>query len=398
MEPAMTLRALTLSVMTVLFPPAALAGPVGPVIQINQFTAGDQQLPAIARNGAGDVVVAWDSVGQDGSLNGIYARRLGANGLPRGDEFVVNTFTDNRQTAPRVAIDAAGNFVVGWISNSQTTVGIGVYLRRFAANGTPLGSEIKVDLPRPSSAHFDLAMNASGSFVVVWADKQKLGGFNALDVQTIRGQLFETNGQPRGPSFEIYAGNLVIARAPSVAMNASGDFAVTWFVGPEAIYARRFDAGGQALGNAFRVNALGRMPSVDRPRIAMSAEGGFAIAWETFREDFGENGVYARRYDAAGRALGPVFRAGQGLLRNPALAFDAGGRLMVVAHGLGIRAQAYDAAGQVLGGEFRVDEAADAGDVLFAAVAAGVSDFSVAWQQREAGAARELRLRRGLPD
>lgn len=395
----MTLRTLLLSALSLLLvQPAALAGPVGPVVQVNQFTVGDQQLPAIARNGAGEVIVAWDSVGQDGSLNGIYARRYGADGLPRGDEFPVNVFTDNRQTSPRVAIDEAGNSVAAWISNSQEAIGIGVYARRFAADGTPLGGEIRVDLPRPSSAHFDLAMNGAGNFVVVWADKQKLGGFNALDVQTIRAQLFEASGQPRGPSFEIYAGNLVLARAPSVAMSAAGGFAVTWFVGPEAIYARRFDAGGQALGNSFRVNALGRLPAVDRPRIAMSADGAFAIAWETFREDFSESGVYARRYDAAGRALSTVFRVGQGLLRNPALAYDGAGCLAVVAHGQGIRLQSYDVHGTALGPETRIDDAADPGTSLFTAIGGGLAPgFVVAWQERGTVNARDVRMRGHAP-
>ncbi|HSW15479.1 MAG TPA: hypothetical protein VLI06_21705 [Solimonas sp.] len=379
-----------------LWPFAAVsATPLGPPQQVNQFSTGDQQLPAVAANAAGDIVVAWDSVGQDGSLNGIYARRYGADGLPRGDEFRVNLRSDNRQTAPRVSIDDAGNFVVAWISNSQDQVGIGIYARRFAASGAPLSGEIRVDMPRPSSAHFDLSMNGAGAFVIAWADKQKVGGFNSLDVQTIRAQLFDPAGAARGPSFEAYTGNLIVARAPSVAMNAVGGFVAAWFVGPEGIYANRFDAAGNKLGQAFRVNPLGRSPAVDRPCVALQTDGGFTVVWETLLADFTENGVHARRYDAAARALGPNFRVGTGLLRNPVVACSTDGICTVVAHGNGIRMQSYGVAGNSLGPEQRVDNAASVRVPLFAAVATGATGgLLIAWQQQEAATGREVLLRR----
>src|SRR3546814_18947425 len=60
-----------------------------------------------------------DSDGQDGSVDGVYARRYDAQGMPRGGEFLVNVTTRNRQYAPRIAIDGSGGFVVVWLSNSQ---------------------------------------------------------------------------------------------------------------------------------------------------------------------------------------------------------------------------------------------------------------------------------------
>ena len=92
---------------------------------VNQFTSGDQQLPAAAGDAAGNSVIAWDSFGQDGSLSGIYARRLDSAGNPLGAEFRVNTRTDNRQTNPAVAMNADGRFVVAWNSNGVNGVGLG---------------------------------------------------------------------------------------------------------------------------------------------------------------------------------------------------------------------------------------------------------------------------------
>jgi hypothetical protein len=52
-------------------------GVPGNEFQVNSNTAGQQFLAALDADEVGNVVAVWDSVGEDGSLNGIYARRYG---------------------------------------------------------------------------------------------------------------------------------------------------------------------------------------------------------------------------------------------------------------------------------------------------------------------------------
>src|SRR5215218_5204897 len=78
----------------------------------NQFLDNIQSRPAVAADGRGNFIVAWQSSGQDGSGFGVYARRYRPDGAPEGDEFLVNTRTADNQQAPSVAADADGNFVV----------------------------------------------------------------------------------------------------------------------------------------------------------------------------------------------------------------------------------------------------------------------------------------------
>jgi hypothetical protein len=52
----------------------------------------------------GDFVVTWQSYGQDGDADGIYAQRYNALGVPQGGEFRVNSTTANFQTTPSVAM------------------------------------------------------------------------------------------------------------------------------------------------------------------------------------------------------------------------------------------------------------------------------------------------------
>ena len=56
----------------------------------------------------GDFVVAWSSMGQDGSLSGAYAQRYRADGTMVGCEFRLNSTTNNNQLCPRLASTRTG--------------------------------------------------------------------------------------------------------------------------------------------------------------------------------------------------------------------------------------------------------------------------------------------------
>src|SRR4051812_24139351 len=103
------------------------AAPIGPEFGVNTFTSFTQNSPAMAVDGDGDFVVAWQSTNQDGDGYGIYAQRYSAagqalprpTGVPAGQgagEFRVNTATAQVQKQPSVAIDAGGDFVIAWQS------------------------------------------------------------------------------------------------------------------------------------------------------------------------------------------------------------------------------------------------------------------------------------------
>src|SRR5256885_611414 len=94
----------------------ALAQPFGlsgPEFRVNSYTTFDQSLPAVAVDGAGTAFAAWVSNGGlDGHNFGVFARRFASNGVPLGTDFRVNTFTTDDQFAPAVAAIGTGGFVV----------------------------------------------------------------------------------------------------------------------------------------------------------------------------------------------------------------------------------------------------------------------------------------------
>src|SRR5687768_10535222 len=60
------------------------------------------------------------SYAQDGSSEGIFGQRFAATGSPVGTEFRVNTSTAGSQFKPAIASGVAGNFVVTWDAYTGT--------------------------------------------------------------------------------------------------------------------------------------------------------------------------------------------------------------------------------------------------------------------------------------
>ncbi|MGV3526475.1 MAG: hypothetical protein ACO1RX_19815 [Candidatus Sericytochromatia bacterium] len=107
----------------------------GNAFQVNTYTSGYQSNVEIAMDTSGDFVISWQSVPEDGSTNGVYARRYNAAATAQGTPFRVNTMTSGSQSAPDVAMDDDGNFVIIWSTEGQDGNGSGVYAKRYAANG-----------------------------------------------------------------------------------------------------------------------------------------------------------------------------------------------------------------------------------------------------------------------
>ncbi len=58
----------------------AWAGAGGGEFQVNTYTANDQADPSVGMDPSGNFVIAWHSLGQDGSGPGVYAQRYNGDG------------------------------------------------------------------------------------------------------------------------------------------------------------------------------------------------------------------------------------------------------------------------------------------------------------------------------
>jgi hypothetical protein len=119
--------------------PFSTAAIGGTVQRVNTFTFGDQYAPKVAATGT-DYFVVWNSLGQDGSCEGVYGQTLHSDGTPWGGERLINTTVINGQIHPTIASDGAGRFLVAWSSFVGGSGGFDLFAQRFAKYAPPLAA------------------------------------------------------------------------------------------------------------------------------------------------------------------------------------------------------------------------------------------------------------------
>ena len=204
---------------------ASSGAPLGAPFRVNTYTMVVQgSPPSVTADPSGKFVVVWQSTTQGGPGEGVFGRRYASSGAALGGEFRVNTYTLGSQGRPSVAADAAGNFVVVWQSLTQDGSSEGIFGQRFASSGAPIGPEFRVntyttsDQLRPSAA-----ADGAGNFVVLWQSLSQDG--SGLGVF---GQRYAGSGVPLGPEFVVNTYTMAAQAVPSVAADSFGNFVVAW--------------------------------------------------------------------------------------------------------------------------------------------------------------------------
>ncbi len=293
-------------------------------IHVNRTLRGAQYRPAVAVAADGSAWVAWESTGQDGSGSAIVARRLGADFAPVGGEIAVNVVRQDDQSSASVTTDSRGRALIVWSSSRPTAGTAAIRGRLFAADGRPLGSEIRLS----DGARDDLptVVGLPGDrFLVVWARRDSNDGHYG-----IYGRLIEAGGEVRG-------GELVLAPSaaraqiePAVAADASGRFAVAWLAEQQAGYdvvVRRFGAGGEPSSEAQLIAEAGSGWK-SGVAVAMAPDGRFAVSYNSDGPDGDGEGVYAQFFAADGRWT-ETRRVNQATRGDQAAALASGARRSV---------------------------------------------------------------------
>jgi hypothetical protein len=225
--------------------------PFGPDFQVNVGTTGQQVPAGVAADPAGNFVVAWFTDRNGGAY--VLGRRYDSAGVPLGGEFQINTNTleDVGSGGGAVAADAAGNFVVVW------TVGdffdADVVARRFDAAGAPLGGVFQANtFTNDGQLRPRVAMEPAGGSLIVWSI------FDDSPAQEVEGQRYDAAGTPMGSEFQVntYTTNGKIAG--DVAFDGLGNFMVTWTSSSQdgdaaGILARRNKPEWQVRGKKMRL-------------------------------------------------------------------------------------------------------------------------------------------------
>ncbi len=267
----------------------------GTEFQVNTHTSDDESSADVCCDAVGNFTVVWDGR-FDGDYGGVFGQRFASNGAFRGTEFQVNTYTPGYQQDPAVCCDASGDFVVVWESTDMQDGDVGgVFGQRFASTGAVRGLEFQVNTyTSGDQQRADVCCDVAGNFAVVWDSLQDGDNYGVF------GQRFESNGAPRGVEFQVNTYTTRDQDNPSICCDANGDFVVAWeSLDPdgdqEGVFARRFTR-GVFSSSEFQVNTY-TTGDQDSPAVACDAEGNFVIVWDGDDKDGDHGGVFGQRFE-----------------------------------------------------------------------------------------------------
>jgi hypothetical protein len=278
--------------------------PIGIEFQVQSSTAFYSWQPKIASDGDGDFVVVWESSFGDASFGSVFARRFNSSGSPLGIDFMVNTFTPQKQGNPVVAADADGDFVIAWESFNQiVSSGYDVFAKRFNSAGAVLATEFKVNTYTANNQAVPaVAADADGDFVAAWHSLHQDG-----DDMGIFARRFNSSGIGQATEFMVNTYTVNYQRKPNIAADDGGDFVVTWENrfrdgSYEGTFARRVTASG-AFGPEFQVNSYtfsGQNQTeglFSSQAVDFDADGDFVVVWFNEEPQDGSGaGVFAQRF------------------------------------------------------------------------------------------------------
>lgn len=234
---------------------------------------------------------SWGSVGSDRKYR-IAAGSYSAFGDAASDPFMVDDAARTTQYSvfPVVSVAALPDdrLVVVWSDLEEEPNGDGIRGRIFESDGAPVTPEFQVNSHRPGNQLFpDVAADARGNFFVVW-DSSGQDGF----AEGVYGQRFDATGARVGGELRLSSEALSAQLDPDVSMDAAGNAVVVWTSTSEPedgyweLMARAYAPDGAALGDPIWVTNDGPTNSSNGESLAALSDAGvFAIGWVTFRHD-----------------------------------------------------------------------------------------------------------------
>ena len=318
--------------------------------------------------------------------------------IPQGDEYQVNTHTDDVQNRPVTTALADGGYVIVWDSKEQdapTEQGYGVYGQRYTANGEKIDGEFLINTTTTNTqGSASVAALADGGFIVTWDSKDQDNPDDAEDTDYgIYGQRFDAAGDTVGGEFQIntfidgYQGN------PSVAALTNGGFVVSWSSRHQdgsslGVFAQRYNANGNTVGDEFLVTTETDQ-SQSGTFVTALATGGFLVTWVSSNQDGQNGGIFGQRFKANGDPVGDEFQINtytpKGQWGPNATALTDGGFVVTWysedndGDSFGVFGQRYNGDGTTAGGEFQINTHSDGRQEKPSVTELPDGGFVVAW-------------------
>ncbi|MCC7142862.1 MAG: hypothetical protein IT349_12245, partial [Candidatus Eisenbacteria bacterium] len=273
----------------------AIHGPLAPEAAIPQRTTAPRGRPAAILLLASLSLVFGPGSDFTGTVQAAY------------EEYVVNDDIrgEEHRLDPAGAPLPDGGFLVGWADNARGHTD--VLLRRFAADGNPVGSPFRVNTDNATADHRSVVLTTpgGGALLAAWVDHRHglpnvyARALSSADGSPLAADVRVTAGTDSGTAIDVTA-----------ATQSDGRSLVAW-TGRPTQYARvsmrLLSATGAPLSASIQVSTDN--PSRDQGRAAVAAHpnGGWIVAWDEATDR--DHDVFFRLFDPDLNPVGGVRRA-----------------------------------------------------------------------------------------
>lgn len=296
---------------------SALAAPVGESageIWVNgpDQPGSDPNQPDADVDSTGRSIFVWDTTAESANRKDIYLRVFPADGSDPTDPVQVNTYVDDAQHSPKIAINTDGSFLVVWLSQErpipdQSHTRAVVRSQAFDINGNPTGNEQLLSTLKPeltTDNKVDVDALPSGEYIVVWrSSRTPEPGDSSTSIQ---GRRIGANGVPLAGQFQVNSTMTSASeRWPSVTSLADGGFLVVWTV-PE-VHGRRFAADFTPVGDDFQINTF-TTGTESKTVVDRNGDGRVLVAWQDAEESGDGTEIRGRLFNPELVQQGPDFR------------------------------------------------------------------------------------------
>ena len=356
---------------------SAQAGPLGDPVMVNTSTAGTQELSgqfSLTTGRNGEKLVMW----RDSPTNMTYVQRISSSGVLSPVKFPVSR-------GNCIAADRVGNFAV---------IGSLAEITLYDRNGNLRANAFR---PNPGAEGGCIGFDSDGNLSAFYSVNS--GGNRWLALRR-----FNIAGVPVSSEVQVTPPSTAVVVANSIASDASGNITVAWTVDNPStagdVWMQRFNNAGAPLINATPVVAA--PATQDGASLAMSPNGNFVIAWNSYEANNLQN-AYVQRYNSAGAAIGTPIRITKAAssvfsLLNVSMmedgSFFAAWNIDNPTPGTWpiVVAQQFASDGTPIGNEFQVDLPGIAG--RYANVASDLAgNFTVAWNAYDAASGFDVKVR-----
>lgn len=267
---------------------------------VNTVGDGHQHHPDVAMDDQGNFVVVWEDDQDGNGSHQILMRGFLANGTQRFADKAVNSVSAGQQFQPAIGMDAVGNFVVAWEDDQDGNNSYQILARAFTVTGAQRIADFTVNsVAAGQQLNPAIGVDASGDFVVAWEDDQDN---NNLFQIAARG--FHSNGGNRVSQFQVNTTSTGQHGKPALGMDSDGDFTIVWEDDQDnngyfQIYGRGFNFAGT---QRFGVTAMNTVSDGQQyaPTIGVDASGDFVVGWEDDQDDNGAFQILGRGFNPNG--------------------------------------------------------------------------------------------------